>query len=128
MPMKRHICETNVIWALMTCSKTLDPQTVRKNWKGLGDDLVQLSHFIDKPRPRIFSDLFKVIWLSSWPSRYNFSYSPQCPLPITISVPGIRAKGENHFFYNIRRYWTTFELFIILIIILPNNHHLLDFS
>lgn len=37
--MKKHICETTVIWAVMTYSKTLDPQNVRKNWKGLGADL-----------------------------------------------------------------------------------------
>ena len=69
--MKRHSCVTNVIWALMTCSKTLDPQNVRKNWKGLGDDLVQLSHFIDKPRPRIFSDLFKVTHENGHPQQVH---------------------------------------------------------
>lgn len=62
--MKKTVYKTTVIWALMTFSKNLDPQNVRKSWKGFGDDLVQLSHFIDKPRPRIFSDLFKVIQLS----------------------------------------------------------------
>ena len=59
-----HAHKITVIWALVTLSTNLDPQYVRRNWKGLGDELVQLSHFIEKPRPRIFSDLFEVIQLS----------------------------------------------------------------
>lgn len=45
----------------MALFTTLDPQYVGRNWNGLGDELVQLSHFIEKPRPRVFSDLFEVI-------------------------------------------------------------------